>query len=125
MSVVNKQVRGGYVITKFHGSGTIYLNSANPVLGANSAGESVEALNLLSADWSIGNNIHVTVQRGSNTILILTAGQGIMDLADGRIIDGQGGNPQANVVVTKVGSGPMTLIMKFHKRSAITGGSKY
>jgi hypothetical protein len=126
MPIVNKQQRGGWVIAHFTGSGAIYCNSANPLLGANSARETVGGMNIVSAEWSIGNNAHWVVSRGANTILNLTDGQHVFDMTDGRILDGLGGNPQANVVVTKTGSGPGTLILKLHKRVTITGsGPQY
>jgi len=41
------------------------------------------------------------------------------------LIDTAGGEPSANVVVTKTGAGPSTLLIKLHKRSAVAGGSIY
>lgn len=123
--IVNKHVKGGWIIAKFNASGFIKPNHSNPLIGANSAGETVEAMNIISAEWSIGNNAHWTVARGANTVLILTDGQHCFDLSDSRVLDGLGGDPQANVVVTKVGSGPGTLILKLHKKTAISGGSQY
>jgi hypothetical protein len=123
--VVNKHVKGGWVIAKFHSDSAIFLNSANPLLGANSAGETVTRMNIVSAEWSIGNNAHWTVKRGANTVLVLSDGQHVMDLSDSRLIDNYGGEPQANLVVTKTGAGPSTLILKLHKVTSITGGSGY
>lgn len=126
MPVVNKHTRGGWVIAHFVASGAVYLNSANPLLGVNSAGETVNRMNIVSAEWSIGNNAHWTVSRGANTILNLTDGQHVFDMSDSRQLDNLGGNPTANLVVTKVGSGPGTLILKLHKQVQITGnGSQY
>ena len=123
--VINKHVKGGWCIAKFHSSGAIYLNSANPLLGANSGGEVVRSMNIISAEWSAGNGAYWTVKRGANTVLVLSEGQDVFDFSDSRLIDNYGGEPQANVVVTKVGSGPTTLILKLHKQSAIAGGSQY
>ena len=123
--VINKHVKGGWCIAKFHSSGAIYLNSANPLLGANSGGEVVRSMNIISAEWSAGNGAYWVVKRGANTVLTLSEGQDVFDFSDSRLIDNYGGEPQANVVVTKVGSGPTTLILKLHKTSAITGGSQY
>ena len=126
MPVVNKHTRGGWVIAHFVASGAVYLNSANALLGANSKGETVTKMNIVSAEWSVGNNAHWTVSRGANTILNLTDGQHVFDMSDSRQLDNLGGNPTANVVVTKVGSGPGTLILKLHKQVQITGnGSQY
>ena len=123
--VINKHVKGGWCIAKFHSSGAIYLNSANPLLGANSGGEVVRSMNIISAEWSAGNGAYWVVKRGANTVLTLSEGQDVFDFSDSRLIDNYGGEPQANVVVTKVGSGPTTLILKLHKQSAIAGGSQY
>jgi hypothetical protein len=123
--VVNKHVKGGWVIAKFHSSGAVYLNNSNGLLGVNSSGETVTRMNIVSAEWSIGNNAYWTVQRGANTVLVLSDGQHVMDFSDSRLIDNYGGEPQANLVVTKVGSGPSTLVLKIHKTSSISGGSEY
>lgn len=123
--IVNKHVKGGWVIAKFHSSGAVYLNNSNVLLGANSAGETVSRMNIVSAEWSIGNNAYWQVQRGANTVLVLSDGQHVMDFSDSRLIDNYGGEPQANLVVTKVGSGPSTLVLKIHKTTSITGGSSY
>ena len=123
--VVNKHVKGGWVIAKFHSDGAIYLNSANPLLGANSAGETVTRMNIVSAEWAIGNNAYWTIKRGANTVLVLSDGQHVFDMSDSRLIDNYGGEPQANVVITKTGAGPSTLILKIHKTTTISGGSGY
>jgi hypothetical protein len=123
--IVNKHVKGGWCVAKFHSTGAVYLNSANPLLGANSAGETVTRMNIVSAEWSIGNNAYWTVQRGANTVLVLSDGQHYMDFSDSRLIDNYGGEPQANVVITKTGSGPSTLVLKLHKVTTISGGSQY
>jgi hypothetical protein len=123
--VVNKHVKGGWVIAKFHSSGAVYLNNSNGLLGVNSSDETVTRMNIVSAEWSIGNNAYWTVQRGANTVLVLSDGQHVMDFSDSRLIDNYGGEPQANLVVTKTGSGPSTLVLKIHKTSSISGGSEY
>lgn len=124
--ISNKGTKGGYVTAVFTGPGAVYLNSLNPLIGANSAGETVTGMNIISAEWSIGNNANWAVSRGANNVLNLAAGQHYIDLSDGRMIDLLGGNAQANVVVTKNGASPGTLILKLHKKSSITpSGSTY
>ena len=123
--IVNKHVKGGWVIAKFHSSSAIFLNNSNVLLGANSAGETVTRMNIISAEWSIGNNAYWTVKRGANTVLVLSDGQHVMDFSDSRLIDNYGGEPQANLVVTKTGSGPSMLTLKIHKTTTISGGSQY
>lgn len=122
--IVLKGLKGGVVLAKFHGSGFIALNHATASIGANSAGETVQEMHITSAMWSCGNSAYWTVARGANTVLLLNETENF-DLTDGSIIDNIGGEGQSNVVVTKVGSGPVTLILKLHKRVAITGGSAY
>ena len=128
--IVNKQNKGGYVIAKFNASGGIKLNAVDttagiPVWGANSVGETVTRLNIISAEWSIGNNAWWVVKRGANTVLVLSDGQHCMDLSDSRLIDNGTAEATSNVTVTKVGSGPSTLILKLHKQVTIAGGSVY
>jgi len=123
--IVNKHNKGGWVIAKFNATGFIKRNHATATIGANSAGETVTRLNIVSAEWSCGNNVHWVVARGANTVLLLTDGQHVMDLSDSRLIDNGDAEATSNVVVTKVGTGPATLILKLHKTVSITGGSQY
>jgi hypothetical protein len=123
--IVNKQVKGGTLIVKFHSGGFIKTNHATATIGANSAGEVVNTMNIISAEWSIGNNAFWTIKRGANTVLVLSDGQHVFDMSDNRLVDMEGGNPSANIVVTKTGSGPSTLILKVHKTVSIAGGSQY
>jgi hypothetical protein len=123
--IVNKHNKGGWVIAKFNATGFIKRNHATATIGANSAGETVTRLNIVSAEWSCGNNVHWVVSRGANTVLLLTDGQHVMDLSDSRLIDNGDAEATSNVVVTKVGTGPATLILKLHKTVSITGGSQY
>jgi len=123
--IVNKHNKGGWVIAKFNKSGFIKANHPTATIGANSAGETVTRLNIVSAEWSCGNNAYWEVKRGANTILLLTDGQHVMDLSDSRLIDNGDAEATSNVVITKVGTGPVTLILKLHKTVSITGGSQY
>jgi len=125
--IVNKQNKGGWVIAKFNNSGFINLNHSTATIGANSAGETVTRLNIVSAEWSIGgaNNAYWEIKRGSNTVLVLTNGQHCFDLSDSRLVDNGTAEATSNVVVTKVGTGPSTVILKLHKTVSITGGSEY
>lgn len=125
--VVNKHNKGGWVVAKFNASGGIKLNATDTanIWGANSAGETVTRMNIISAEWSIGNNAYWTVKRGSNTILVLSDGQHYMDFSDSRLLDNGTAEATSNVTVTKSGAGPSTLILKLHKQVIITGGSTY
>lgn len=122
--IVQKHLKGGWVVAKFHSGGFINLNHVTSTIGANTAGEIVNRMNIVSAECSTGNNVFFTVKRGANTVLVIS-GDGDFDLSDGRCVDNMGGEPQANLVVTKTGSGPSTLIIKLHKQSTINGGSSY
>ena len=93
--IVNKHVKGGWFIAKYNASGFIKRNHATATIGANSAGESVTRMNI------------------------------VMDFSDSRLIDNGDAEATSNVVITKVGSGPCTLILKLHKTTSISGGSAY
>ena len=124
--IVAKQSKGGFVVAKFTSSGFIKPNHVTSNIGANTAGETVQSMNITSMQVSTGgaNSCYFEIRRGANTICALT-GNDYLDLADGRMLDTEGGNPQANLVVTKIGTGPSLLILKLHKISAISGGSTY
>ena len=81
-------------------------------------------MNIVDIKYSIANNAFYTIRRGANTVAVL-AGTDNWALNDGMLIDTQGGEPSANVVITKTGAGPSTMIIKLHKRSAVAGGSIY
>lgn len=111
--IVNKQ-NGGYIVTRFTGPGYILKNHPTFHIGANSAGEVVESFNIISIDWSIGNNAYWTIQFGANTVCNLTEGQHYYDLSDGKnlLLPSES---QTGITVTKNGQGPGTLIMKIRK----------
>jgi hypothetical protein len=128
--IMNKQTKGGWIIAKFHNSGGIKLNAIDattngtPVWGANSAGETVRSMNIISADVNCGNNVYFEIKRGASTVLVLS-GQHYVDLSDSRLVDNTTAMQTSNVTITKVNTGPATLILKLHKTVAITGGSQY
>jgi len=130
--IMNKQTKGGWIIAKFHNSGGIKPNAVDattngtPVWGANSAGETVASMNIISADVNCGgaNSVYFEVKRGASMVLVLS-GQSYHDLSDSRLVDNTPAMATSNVTITKVGTGPATLILKLHKTVAITGGSRY
>ena len=131
--IMNKHTKGGWIIAKFHNSGGIKLNAADtttgsgvPVWGANSAGETVQSLNIISADVNCGgaNSVYFEIKRGASMALVLS-GQSYHDFSDSRLVDNTTAMSTSNVTITKVGTGPSTLILKLHKTVAITGGSRY
>jgi hypothetical protein len=130
--IMNKHTKGGWLIAKFHNSGGIKLNAIDattngtPVWGANSVGETVRSMNIISAQINSGgaNGIYFTIARGASNVLVLS-GQDYIDLSDSRLIDNTTAMASSNVTVTKVGTGPATLILKLHKTVSVTGGSAY
>ena len=94
--------------------------------GANSVGETVRSMNIISAQINSGgaNNVYFTIARGASNVLVLS-GQDYIDLSDSRLIDNTTAMATSNVTVTKVGTGPATLILKLHKTVSVTGGSQY
>ena len=129
--IVINQPKAGWITARYHVGGNVSLGNSAGVAwnflenANNHSDETVTAMNIMEAEWSIGNGAFWTVTRGANTVLVLTEGQHAFDFSDGRLIDNAGGEPQANVVVTKTGSGGSTLILKIHKKSTIAGGSQY
>jgi hypothetical protein len=123
-TITNKSIKNGYVTINVGSGGAFYLNNSGAGLGANGPGEVVQTMNIVDIKYSIANNAFYTIRRGANTVAVL-AGTDNWALNDGMLIDTQGGEPSANVVVTKTGAGPSTMIIKLHKRSAVAGGSIY
>jgi hypothetical protein len=131
--VMLKQNKGNWLVAKFHNDGGIKLNAADttsgsgvPVWGANSAGETVNSMNILSAQINAGgaNNVYFTVKRGASTVLVLS-GQDYLDLSDGRLVDSPTAMATSNLQVIRTGSGPATLILHLHKQVTVKVGSEY
>jgi len=122
--IVNKGTKGGYVTAIFTTGGFVAPSSTNAVVAANSAGETVSEMLISSVSFSAANNVVYTVSRGANTVLNLS-GTGHFNFQKEGVILETGGESAANCVVTKIGSGVTSLVIKLHKRSAISGGSVY
>ena len=122
--VTNKSIKNGYVTINIGSGGSFFLNNSGAGIGANGPGEVVQTMNIVDIKFSAANGAFYTIKRGANTVAVL-AGNDNWALNDGMLIDTAGGEPSANVVVTKTGAGPSTLLIKLHKRSAIAGGSIY
>lgn len=124
--IIRKDLKGGYIVARFIATGSLRLNAAAAINGANSAGETVQSMQISSVVYSTSNGAYFTVARGANQVGVFSGAAPVQDFqAGGFYIDSEGGNPQANVVITKVGLGPSWITMKLHKRVAITGGSQY
>ena len=117
--ITNKNQKNGYITINVGTGGAFYCNHPTETLGANAAGETVEAMNIVSLLVSSSNGVYYTIKRGANTVAVVS-GNDDWELNDGRLVDTAGGEPQANVVVTKTGAGPGTSILKLHKRSTIS-----
>ena len=122
--VTNKSIKNGYVTINIGSGGSFFLNNSGAGIGANGPGEVVQTMNIVDIKFSAANGAFYTIKRGANTVAVL-AGNDNWALNDGMLIDTAGGEPSANVVVTKTGAGPSTLLIKLHKRSAVAGGSIY
>jgi len=126
--VVSKGIKGGYVTAIFSAGGYIAKGSSNAVVAANSAGETVQEMFISDVFWGIGgaNNVSFTIARGANTVLVVSGpGSGHWNFPENGIAVETGGESAANCVVTRSGTGPATVVIKLHKRTAITGGSQY
>ena len=122
--VVNKGIKGGYVTGIFSAGGYIALNSSNAVVAANSAGETVQEMAISVVSWAAANGVTFNIKRGANNVLNLAL-NGTMDFQAACIGLETGGEAAANVVVTRAGTGPASLVIKLHKRPVIAGGSSY
>ncbi len=122
--VVSKGIKGGYVVGNFSGGGAIQRNSSNVAVAANSAGETVQEMFISVVSWTTSNGVTYNIKRGANNVLNLSVA-GTFDFQAAGIGLETGGEAAANVVITKTGAGPSSLIIKLHKRPAITGGSAY
>lgn len=123
-SITSKSIKNGYVTINVGSGGSFFLNTSTANKGANGPGEVVQTMNIVDIKYATANGVYYTIQRGGNTVAVLS-GNDNWALNDGMLIDNLGGEPSANVVVTKTGAGPSTMIIKLHKRSAVTGGSIY
>ena len=122
-AVLNKGLKGGYVVASFSAGAYIPLNSATAARSANSAGETFTEMVISQVYWGIGgaNNVAFTIKRGANTVLIDSGpGSGEYDFQGSGVILETGGEAAANCVVTRSGTGPATVVIKLHKRSTFT-----
>jgi len=122
-TVVNKGVKGGYVTTIWAAGGFLPLNSSVAARSANSVGEVVNEMLISDVYYGIGgaNNVQFTIKRGANTVLILSGpGSGRFDFQAAGLTIETGGESSANLVVTRSGTGPATVVIKLHKRSTFT-----
>ena len=114
----NKGSKGtGILVIRSDATGFVKLNSntANTHTKANTAGETVSAMYLAGAFWTLANtNGSWTINRGANTIVTLYGASGYHEFWAEQTRLEIGGEPQANIVFT-LASGPGSLVLKFHK----------
>jgi hypothetical protein len=115
VDILHKQEGRNFVV-RFTGSGVVYPNHAG-ALGANNRAGSVESMRIAGADFGSvsANACGYSVKRGANTVAFF-GGNGVKEYLDGLFPDNAGGEPQSNVVVTKIGTGDCHLTLKFHKK---------
>jgi hypothetical protein len=94
---------------------TGYLNLNGGTNPANTAGEILTDLTIREIFWSVSAGESWTVQRGGNTIAVLS-GSGNHDYQGSGFAVASGGDDQANVVFTKSG-GTGTVMLKLGKQS--------
>ena len=126
--VVSRGTKGGYLIVRTDKSGFIAANTTQ-IVGANTSGEVVTGMTLSSIYFgATGANVALmgwTIARGANTILQVS-GTGFQKFQEDAIVLESTADAAANVVFTKVGAGPASLVLKFHKSGyKIAGGSSY
>lgn len=110
---VNKlhEITGRYLA-----NGYILLNGGES--NANQAGETVNTLYITNVMWSCGgaNSPYWEINRGANTILNL-CGSGVHNYADESMRLELGGDGAANVQISKIGTGPTTLVIQLSKQA--------
>jgi|SaaInlV_165m_DNA_1040744.scaffolds.fasta_scaffold133240_1 hypothetical protein len=110
--------RGSHVIGRYNGTGEIHMNTSTLLNAANNAGENVNSMHLSAAVWSTSNGAYFTVARGANVVGYYE-GAGQHDYQS-LPVEVSEGDRTANVVITKVGTGPCMLVLKLHKKVTIT-----
>jgi hypothetical protein len=110
--------RGKYCVARFNNTGIIHLNTSTLANAANNAGETVGSMTLSRAIWNGANNNGFSYARGANTVHYFM-GTGSHDF-QGMIMDDLGGEASSNVIITKIGSGTVSLVLSLHKKVTIT-----
>jgi hypothetical protein len=124
--IIRKDLKGGYIVARFVASGFLKTNHVTATIGANSAGETVQSMQISSMVCSTSNGAYFTVARGANVVAVMSGSPPVQDYqGHGFYLDSATGEPTSNVVITKVGLGPTWITLKLHKRVAISGGSQY
>jgi hypothetical protein len=119
MPVITNQTKpSGYITLRATGNdGILRVDAGGSVQGANvTASEVVSEMTIVSAMWSTAAAGSWTINRGSNTVLVL-AGSGWHDYqGEGFRLEVDAAQKSSNVDVTLAG-GTGTLLLKLHKKS--------
>lgn len=117
MPITVKQ-KNGNVVGVFNTSGYIVKSSANAVVSANNAAETVQYMEISKVTWSLSPTANATISRGANLVFRCTAGEGNFDFgADNTPLEASMGDKIANCVVTIAGAGGGTVIVQLKKHS--------
>jgi len=113
---VNQKNPSGYVVLRTTATDFLKLNSSGAVQGANSIGETVISMSISEIMWSANGNNTWTINRGSNTVAVLS-GSGWHDYQSSGIkLEDSTAQATSNVVVTLSGGGGF-IAVKLHKVS--------
>ena len=121
--LTSNQIKGvnhggsSYVTIHTDQTASLDLNrpSTTPHFGANVAGETVTAMHVAKVICA-ANGCGFDVFRGANLVGSFS-GVNTTDYQEENIRLEAGGDPQSNLVITKVGVGNGTLTVKLHKQS--------
>ena len=106
---------GGSSYITVHTDQTHFVNLNGGTNPANSAGETITAMHI-SKVICAANGCGFDVFRGANLVGSFS-GVNTTDYQEENIRLEAGGDPQSNLVITKVGVGSGTLAVKLHKQS--------
>jgi hypothetical protein len=116
--ITNQRGPSGYITLRATGSdGILRVDAGGSVQGANAtATEVVSNMRIVHAMWSVSGTNTWSVNRGSNTVLVL-AGSGSHDYSgEGFRLESDVTQTSSNVKVILSG-GTGTLLLKLHKES--------
>jgi hypothetical protein len=114
----NKGSRGsGILVVRADSSGSVNVASSSTVTAANTAGETVSALTIASAAWTLSSATDSwALTRGANTVYTLRGQSGSINFWQENLKLENSAEEQANVVFTLSG-GSGSLVLKLHKKS--------
>lgn len=115
----NKGSRGAGIVVVRSDQATFTVRpngvTSGDSVGANSALEVVDSMNIAAITWQVSTGQTWSVARGADTMMIVD-GYGHLDFAEDQMRVETAAQETANCVVTKSG-GTGVMLIKFHKRS--------